>query len=183
VNKPDFNHLVEEHYEGLYRFALSLARREADAGDLTQQTFLRWATKGHQLKEKSKAKTWLYTTLYREFLSGRRREIKFPHLDVEEAEAELPVIEPSLIAKLDAQLVMEALMQIEEPYRASLILFYLEDHSYQEIAEILEVPIGTVMSRLSRGKKQLRTLLQQAETSAQQNILRFTPSEKGRLHG
>jgi hypothetical protein len=58
-----FTHLVEAHYASLYRFALSLARREGDACDLVQQTFYIWATKGEALREESKAKSWLFTTL------------------------------------------------------------------------------------------------------------------------
>ena len=69
-----FTQLVDAHYAALSRFALSLARREADACDLVQQTFYVWATKGHGLREQTKAKTWLFTTLYREFLRGRRRD-------------------------------------------------------------------------------------------------------------
>ena len=68
----EFPQLVETHYRGLYQFALSLARAEADAADLTQETFLRWAEKGSQLRDASKAKSWLYTTLYRQFLSRQR---------------------------------------------------------------------------------------------------------------
>ena len=71
-----FTQLVDAHYAALYRFALSLAKRPADAGDLVQQTFFIWATKGHGLREAAKAKSWLFTTLYREFLHGRRREAR-----------------------------------------------------------------------------------------------------------
>src|SRR5882672_4441650 len=73
----EFGELVAEHYNPLYKFAFSLTRAEADASDLTQQTFYIWATKGHQLRERSKAKTWLFTTLYRTFLEGRRRLTRF----------------------------------------------------------------------------------------------------------
>ena len=78
----DFDNLVDLHYAGLYRFALSLARDENHAADLTQQTFYIWAAKGHQLQDRSKAKSWLYTTLHREFLgeaesSARRLGLEF----------------------------------------------------------------------------------------------------------
>lgn len=65
-----FTHLVDAHYVPLYRFALSLARNGAAAGDLVQQTFFIWATKGESLRDSAKAKSWLFTTLYREFLRG-----------------------------------------------------------------------------------------------------------------
>lgn len=155
----EFEHLVQEHYQPLYRFALSLAQREADAADLTQQTFLRWATRGFQLRDRTKAKTWLFTTLYREFLSGGRRGSRFPHIELGDAEAELPAVQERTVDELDGQSALDALNELDETYRAPLTLFYLQQHSYQEIADILEVPIGTVMSRLSRGKAQLRQKL------------------------
>ena len=60
-----FTQLVDAHYAPLYRFALSLTRNSSDAGDLTQQTFFIWAKKGEQLRDAAKAKSWLFTTLYR----------------------------------------------------------------------------------------------------------------------
>src|SRR5216117_2004540 len=71
----DFEQIVSQHYEPLYRFAFSLARTEADACDLTQQTFYIWATKGHRLRDRSKVKSWLFTILHREFLNIRRRAV------------------------------------------------------------------------------------------------------------
>src|SRR5262249_20576070 len=68
---PDFESLVHLHYAALYRFALSLTCNENDASDLTQQTFYIWATKGHQLRDVSKVKAWLFTTLHREFLQSQ----------------------------------------------------------------------------------------------------------------
>ena len=155
-----FNQLVDAHYTPLYRFALSLARREADACDLVQQTFFIWAKNGHQLREVGKAKTWLFTTLYREFLRGRRRDQRSQSIeDLPPAAQELPAEVADHARTMDGQQVVEALQEVDEVFRAPLMLFYLQDLSYQEIADALDVPIGTVMSRLSRGKAQLRKIL------------------------
>ena len=163
--------MVHSYYESLYRFALSLTQREEDACDLTQETFYRWATKGAQLRDKSKVKSWLFTTLYREFLGSRRRQTRFPHFEIEAVDRELPALQPRTVGVMDAATVVQALLQIEESYRAPLTLFYLEEHSYREIAEILEVPIGTVMSRLSRGKAQLRHVLADKTTQSNRKII------------
>ena len=156
----EFPQLVDNHYRGLFQFAMSLARSEADAADLTQETFLRWAEKGGQLREAGKAKSWLYTTLYRLFLGRQRHLTRFPHDELGDAETRLPVVEPEAVRSMEGAEVMAALEEIEEVFRAPLVLFYLEDHSYQEIAEILDVPPGTVMSRLWRGKALLRAKLE-----------------------
>ena len=173
-----FTQLVDAHYAPLYRFALSLARNGSDAGDLVQQTFFIWATKGHGLRELSKAKSWLFTTLYREFLRGRRRDSRSSSLeDLPPGEREPLAEDADRVARIDSGSVMAALQNVDEAFRAPLTLFYLEDMSYQEIADALEVPIGTVMSRLSRGKAQLRTALETAEAPASK-VLPF-PGAKG----
>lgn len=166
-----FEGLVSAHYEGLYRFALTLVRRGEEAADLTQETFYRYATKGSQLRDPSKAKSWLYTTLYRQFLMGRRRETRFPHIELTESQPDLPVVEPDLINKVDSAVVLEALTGLDEAYRAPLTLFYLGDHSYKEIAKILDIPIGTVMSRLSRAKNLLRTRLTTSMEASGEKII------------
>jgi len=155
----EFENLVRAHYASLYRFALSLTRSETDASDLTQQTFLIWGSKGHQLRDRSRAKTWLFTTLHREFLRQRRHETRFPRVELGAVEPELPVVEPEGIEILQLDGVLRALARVEPLYQATLSLFYLEQMSYREMADILGVPIGTVQSRLSRGKAQLRQLL------------------------
>jgi RNA polymerase sigma-70 factor (ECF subfamily) len=155
----DFEGVVALYYEPLYKFAFSLTRTEADACDLTQQTFTIWATKGHQLRDSSKVKSWLFTTLHREFLQLRRREDHFPQVDWETAEADLPMLGPAVFSRLDVAKVLEALSQVDDIFRAPVALFYLEDYSYKEIAEILAVPLGTVKSRLARGIAQLQQLL------------------------
>jgi len=154
-----FKGLVSEHYRSMYRFALSLTRSESEAGDLVQETFYVWATKGSQLRDTSKAKTWLFTTLHREFLKTRRKQVRFPEQELDQVIEELPVVDPLLLAEMDAKIVMDALQQVDERYRAPISLFYLEEHSYKETAEILDIPVGTVQSRISRGKAQLHKLL------------------------
>src|SRR5438128_4151234 len=158
MREIDFQQLVDRQYAPLFRFGLALAKSEAEAADLTQQTFFLWASKGHQLRDASKAKSWLFTTLYREFLGRRRHEIRFPRVELDEAPEEEMSTLPNVNA-FDSATVLQALREVEEPFRAPLTLFYLDQFSYQEIADMLEVPIGTVMSRLSRGKAQLRQRL------------------------
>jgi RNA polymerase sigma-70 factor, ECF subfamily len=159
MDSNDFAELVAQHYEALYRFAFSLTHAEADALDLTQQTFYVWAAKGHQLRDRSKAKTWLFTTLHRAFLATHRRLTRFPQYEFEEIGAEeLPVALPDF-AKADGSQVLSALKNVDEAYQAAVALFYLEDYSYREIASILEIPLGTVKSRIARGISQLRQLL------------------------
>lgn len=155
---PSFERVVADHYEALYKFAYSLTRSEADACDLTQQTFYIWATKGHQLRDPSRVKTWLFTTLHRAFLQSRRHETRFPHHEFAEADAGIPSVPPALTS-LDSGQVLTALRQIEEHYQAVVTLFYIEQCSYREIAEMLDVPMGTVKSRLTRGLAQLKRML------------------------
>jgi RNA polymerase sigma-70 factor, ECF subfamily len=165
---PDFESLVAGFYEPLYRFAISLTHSESDACDLTQQTFYMWATRGHQLRDASKVKSWLFTTLYRAFLESRRTVTRFPHSEFTEAEVDLPVIQPQAARQLDAMQAVEALSQVDEVYRAPVALFYLEDCSYLEIADILEVPIGTVKSRMARGLAQLKHIFAGSDTVGNQ---------------
>ena len=178
----DFQQLVDRQYAPLFRFGLTLAKSEAEAADLTQQTFFLWASKGDQLRDRSKTKAWLFTTLYREFLKRRRHEVRFPHVELDEAcETEMSIL-PNLNA-LDSATVLDALRELEDPFRAVLTLFYLEQFSYQEIAHMLEIPIGTVMSRLSRGKAQLRQRLLSKEETAARKIVSMAKEKRTDAHG
>lgn len=159
VDAPLFQQLVDSWYDPLYRFALSLSRNGDEALDLTQQTFARWAEKGHGLRDATKAKSWLFTVLYREFLNTRRHQHRESTSADEAFFGNIPAEERSAQATAEGHDAMAALQQIDPTFRAPVVLFYLENHSYLEIAEILGVPIGTVMSRISRGKEQLRRKL------------------------
>jgi len=155
----DFEGLVTAHYRALYQFAFSLTNSDADASDLTQQTFCIWAIKGSQLRDVTKVKTWLFTTLHRAFLAAHRRQIRFSHLELSQVEEELPRLSPAVAAQPDVHQLLQALKQLDAGHQAAVALFYLEDCQYKEIAQILGVPLGTVKSRIARGLNKLHGLL------------------------
>jgi RNA polymerase sigma-70 factor (ECF subfamily) len=155
----DYDAIVDRFYEGLYRFALGLSGKASDAADLTQETYHILLVKGDRIRDPSRVKSWLFTTLYREFLRRHRHLSRFPELELAEVDSELPTVEGRQIESLDATLVLDALQALDEIFRAPLAMFYLESLSYKEIAEVLDLPLGTVMSRISRGKQRLRRKL------------------------
>ena len=177
----EFQELVDVHYQPLYRFAYSMAKNPDKAADLVQQTFCIWAQKGHQLKDRSKAKTWLFTTLYREFLAGNRRSTKFPETDIEDVDYQLKTETIDAGRAIDAKRAVAVLNSLDETFRAPLTLFFLQQHSYKEIAEVLDIPMGTVMSRISRGKDLLKKKMRQTlEDSAKVVVMN---KERGGQNG
>ena len=156
---PQFENLVDLYYGDLYRFAFSLTRREADAADLTQQTFYIWARKGHQLRDPANVKSWLFTTIHREFLQWRRRQSRFSDEDWTAVVDNLSSVSPTAVNRIDARALVQLLGKIDESFRAPLVLYFMEDLSYKEIAEVLDIPLGTVQSRIARGKMHLHLLL------------------------
>jgi RNA polymerase sigma-70 factor (ECF subfamily) len=159
VDELDYEQLVALHHESLYRFAFSLAGNPDDAAELTQETYVRLLSKSWQLRDRTKIKSWLFTTLYRIFLGWKKHENRFPHVEVMAAEHELPPLLPDTADELDSETAMDTALDLEEHFRAPLVLYYLQCLTYREIADVLNVPIGTVMSRLSRGKDLLRQRL------------------------
>jgi len=158
-NQTNFECLVEAHYQALYRFGYSLSGNEHDASDLVQETFTIFARKGETLRDSSKAKTWLFTTLYRVFLRQIRKDKRLQIQPPEDLAAEGAIHEPDPARLLDGGSAVSALAEVSEVYRAPLTLFYLTQFNYREIGEILDIPIGTVMSRLSRGQSELKQIL------------------------
>lgn len=159
-----FSHLVDAHYEALFRYAYRLSGSSADAEDLTQEAFGKAFTRLSQLREQERAKAWLFRIVRNLYLhkvrdEKRHRVIPLDSVgDLQDRESKEPLaIEP---AKLQ-----EALNELEEGFRTPLILFYFEEFSYRDIAEQLDLPIGTVMSRLARAKAYLRTKLAKHDSS------------------
>ena len=159
AEKAAFAKAVDAYHEPLYRFAWSLARNDAVAADLTQETFAIFARKLGSLRDAAKTRSWLFTTLYREFLRLKRRDRFHAEVEPEALETLAPSIGPEGEDRADEHAILIALRNLDDAYRAPLTLFYLQQHSYREIAEILKIPLGTVMSRISRGKARLREAL------------------------
>lgn len=154
-NGPKIELLVEEHYVSLYRFAYRLSGSQVDAEDLTQETFCKAQSNLNQLRELSKARGWLFSILRNAFLHRTRTERRKPMVSLEYME---DIAEPSsdALPEIDSDELQKALQELPEEFRTPVILFYFEDFSYREISEQMELPIGTVMSRLSRAKTYLR---------------------------
>jgi RNA polymerase sigma-70 factor (ECF subfamily) len=181
----EFERLVDAYYRPLFRFAMSLCGSEGTASDLVQQTFYAWAAKGDQLRDRTRAKAWLFTTLHREFLQLIRRDSRLVPLPDDHEEtmgAEEPAPEPAVIENIEPADLHTALAETPEVFRVPLALFYLESFTYAEIADLLSIPIGTVMSRLSRGKQKLRKRLRTRTHQSGTPLLRFS-APKRTAHG
>ena len=112
-----------------------------------------------RIREPEKAKGWLFTTLRREFLRRLRSRTLDREVPLCAEQHDIPTTSIDAPHRIDAKLVLEELVNVDERYRTVLELFYLGDFSYKEISTVLRIPVGTVMSRLSRGKEQLRRAL------------------------
>jgi RNA polymerase sigma-70 factor (ECF subfamily) len=153
----DLEELVKEHAGLLFRLARRLSGCPADAEDLVQQTFLAAQAHGDQLREPQKVRGWLCTILRNEFfkVARSRQRSKTVSLDV------IPEITHTNHNDndIDAEAIQLALDSLPETFRVPIVLYYFHDMSYRDIAESLGLPIGTVMSRLARGKARLRDRL------------------------
>jgi RNA polymerase sigma-70 factor, ECF subfamily len=176
MNETDYEQAVDSFYEGLYRFAFSLAGNADDAGELTQEAFARLVAKGGQLRDRSKVKGWLFTTLYRIYLGWKRRATRHPHLEIASVEDELPPVTPDLVDKLENEALLQSLLELDERHRVPLTLHYFENHSYAEIAALLDVPVGTIVSRLARAKEMMRKSLSAKSVRGERKAVFPNPS-------
>jgi RNA polymerase sigma-70 factor (ECF subfamily) len=153
--------LVDRHYRLVYRFAYRLTGSAADAEDVTQQAFLTAQSRLDQLRDESRAGGWLCAiarTTWLKTLRNQNGEIVAPLEGSDEPVTEVPDDTP-----IDAERLQAILNDMPEEYRTPLILFYFDEFTYKDIAEHLEIPLGTVMSRLARGKDHLRRRLSSLE--------------------
>lgn len=169
-----FETLVSQHLDGLYGTALRLTRNRTTAEDLVQDTFLKAWRSFHTFQQGTNARAWLYKILMNAYIDGYRRSVRAPEMVDQEDVGDFYLYaraqdseelkragdpEEILLSKIMDADVKAALEQVPEPFRAAVVLADLQDFSYREIADILEIPIGTVMSRLYRGRRHLQRLL------------------------
>jgi RNA polymerase sigma-70 factor (ECF subfamily) len=150
--------LIDAHYETLYRYAYRLSGSAADAEDLTQETFGKALARLPQLREPERAKAWLFRILRNLYLHKVRDQKRHRVLPLD-AVGDLALRESAALPEIDPAQLQQALDELDETFRTPIILFYFEEFSYRDIAEQMELPIGTVMSRLARAKAHLRTRL------------------------
>jgi RNA polymerase sigma-70 factor, ECF subfamily len=159
---PDQAALIESHIPGLRRFARALLRGDRErADDLVQDSLERALSRWHLRRAESGVRGWLYTILYNRFLNDLGRRKRFGGYDplTEVGEDELPGVEGGQHSALEHRDFLRAFAKLPEEQRAVLLLIGVEDFSYDEAARALGIPIGTVMSRLSRGRERLRRLM------------------------
>jgi RNA polymerase sigma-70 factor (ECF subfamily) len=169
-----FEVLVNEHLDGLYGTALRLTRNRTTAEDLIQDTFLKAWRSFRTFQAGTNARAWLYKILMNAYIDSYRKSTRSPETVDQEDVGEFYLYakaqesdelkragdpEEILLSKIMDADVKSALEQVPEPFRSAVILADLQDFSYREIADILEIPIGTVMSRLYRGRRHLQRLL------------------------
>jgi RNA polymerase sigma-70 factor (ECF subfamily) len=158
----DLAGLVASHHAVVYRYACRLCGCPTEAEDLTQQAFLIAQQKLHQLRDSERAGGWLLAVVRSCFLKSLRKSRQTTALEMGRM-VENIADQTSEVEQIDREELAAALAELPDEFRLVVLMFYFEDLSYQQIAEQLEVPIGTVMSRLSRAKGHLRRRLALAE--------------------
>lgn len=189
--KTDFEHEVMPHLPALYGVALRMTKNEGDAEDLVQEAVLRAYRFFDSFEAGTNAKAWLFRILTNLFCN-RYREREREHQIMGEAESSEanvaqfvggapPDAETALLGGMISRDVEKALAEVPSEFRLAVVLADLEDFSYKEIAEIMDCPAGTVMSRLYRGRKILQKLLY--EYAVEQGIVKkdSEPAANGRV--
>jgi RNA polymerase sigma-70 factor (ECF subfamily) len=171
----DMRTLVVDHHRDVYRYAYRLTGRVADAEDLTQQTFLIAQQRLHQVRQPERVLSWLFAILRTCYLKSERKSVPLPATGIELDVDSIP--DGAAETAIDEELLQAAIGELPDEFKLVLVMFYFEECSYKEIAERLQIPIGTVMSRLTRAKGRLRARLLEAEQVSELKMTRQMAAE------
>ncbi len=170
---PSMGFIVHEYHPSVYRYAYRLTGSAADAEDLVQQTFLRAQMQLHQLRDVERLGGWLFRIARNCYLQTHRRRVPLAasaiELNIDE------ITDPAVNSPIDSPALQQELDSLPHDYRIVLLMFYFEELAYREIAENLEIPIGTVMSRLARAKRYLRSRLAERELTEESRSANASP--------
>jgi RNA polymerase sigma-70 factor, ECF subfamily len=156
--KQRVEELVNSHYASLYRYAYRLSGSQQEAEDLTQEAFCTAQKSLDQLRDWTCARGWLFTILRNNYLK-RLRHARQENCVPLDSVGDLADRLPDTLPEVDPAQLQRVLGELPEAFRTPVILFYFEDFSYRDIAAQMDVPIGTVMSRLARARLHLRQRL------------------------
>ena len=181
-NTPEiFEAEAMQHINDLYRTALRLTRSRIDADDLVQETYMQAWKSFDQYEPGTNCRAWLYKILFNKYDHHRRKMItRSKYLtEADDLVFELSPGTESVPETLTDREVIEALNALPEHYRSVVLLADVHEFDYKEVAEILQIPIGTVMSRLSRARARFRLSLAQTAVSygISPNTLKALPAE------
>ena len=190
LNHADFHEEALPHMDAVFRFALRLSGAEDRAEDLVQETFLRAFRSWDQYTPGTQCKSWLFTICRNVFLRHAERSQRHDEIVAENVDRSAPafeVVNPLWAKAVEAdpegdffksivdEEVLRHLQDLPEDYRTAVVLSDLEGFTYQEIAEMMEVPVGTVKSRLFRGRRVLQRVLYDYAVS-----MGYIPGDSGR---
>ncbi len=166
VKYAEFNELVLPHKEALYNFALKMTRNVEDAEDLVQETFFKAYRFFHRFEQGTNMKAWLFMILKNSFINIYRKVSKQPgKVDYDDVQNFYENIKPADVKSSHSQedsfgkilndKISEAIATLDDDYRTVIILSDIEGYTYDEIAEFIDRPVGTVRSRLHRARKMM----------------------------
>lgn len=183
IARKEFKRLTYPHMKLLYNVALRYCSNAFDAEDIVQETYLMAFDKFHQLREKSKCKPWLLRILRNNFLKNyqktktRQKLSETDYIEFLKDSQRVENAEQQLSAAASQQMVQSAIDQLPEKYKETLLLYYMDEMLYKDIAMVLDIPIGTVMSRLTRARESLKVILLK-QMDSKNNILNVNFKKK-----
>lgn len=184
ANQIKLDAVLESHYDDLYRIAFAWAQDVNLAQDLVQETMLKALQKAHQISSFEHVDRWLCKIMHNLFYDHCRHDTRWQAVQVEDVDSYVQTesVETLYLKKQTIQSVHDAIGCLPVDQREVLVLVDLQGYSYAEVAEVIEVPVGTIMSRLSRARSKLRSLISSEDNPLfyENNLVEITVKSKAK---